>query len=206
MRETTVRGPAIDLSEFERRLRGPERNAGKRRRSAERTRPADAWRRCGGDRRPLRAVSWPNRAPPGRAFRGPARLLRRRAARGRGAAALSRSPLMRRRRSPPIPSEPDYHQAQPATPSRTPRPPMSRPIMAPRAAWSDDAQYLDYGQADDGYGEPEARGPRSWLRPWHAVVAHRASSPSPASAWPSGIAAASDARGKSRRSTRRRVR
>jgi hypothetical protein len=36
--------------------------------------------------------------------------------------------------------------------------------------WSDDSQYLDYGQSDEDYEDPHG-GWRSWFRPWHAVVA-----------------------------------
>ncbi|PPD11347.1 MAG: sporulation protein, partial [Methylocystis sp.] len=38
------------------------------------------------------------------------------------------------------------------------------------AGWSDDSQYLDYGQSDEDYEDPHG-GWRSWFRPWHAVVA-----------------------------------
>ncbi|MBM3578278.1 MAG: SPOR domain-containing protein [Alphaproteobacteria bacterium] len=163
MRETSARGPAVDLGEFERRLRGSERKS-----------HVDD---------PLselaRLVHGENSAsdPYGRIL-----------AEARGARAQAGELRGSYDAAPPVASEPGYYPEpsieQPLEPSYPldadyrDLPPGydhqhaggGEAYYEAEAGWSEDSQYLDYGRDDEayqGYGQSW----RSWFRPWHAVVA-----------------------------------
>lgn len=164
MREPNVRGPAIDLGEFERRLRGPERKA-----------PVAA--------DPLselaRLMDGEQAAddPYGRILADPR------------ATRAPESALRGSLDAPPLPPEPRLHAEMPRHHAEAPRVepgyappsyPQEQAVYAEPADaaypgaegnWSDDSQYLDYGEDEDGRYEEERRGFRRWFRPWHAVAA-----------------------------------
>ncbi len=163
MRETSVRGPAIDLGEFERRLRGPER-------APQAEDPLSELARLvhGGDRAATDPYS---------------QILAARDARAQAAELRGSYDA-----APPVAAEPPYYPepsmeqplepAYPVDPDYRDLPPGYSPQQAAgyesayqeaEAGWSDDSQYLDYGQSDEYY--EESHGWRSWFRPWHAVVA-----------------------------------
>lgn len=166
MRESTVRGPAVDLSEFERRLRGPERK------SAERTDPLGELARLM-QRGEAAAVA----DPYSQILAEPARQRPRmppqpqadvglRGAIPPGAPELVAEPRY---------AEPRYAEPQPHPPVHAePAYPQEEQYQGAEGGWSED-QYLDYGQtAEDDVGyEEQPTGLRRWLklRPWHAVAA-----------------------------------
>lgn len=169
MRETPVRGPAIDLGEFERRLRGPERKA------ASAADPlSELARLMQGEDAAATADPYSRILAEPRTARAPSVDLRGSYDAAPPVAAEPPYYPESAYEAPPEPAyamEPDYHQAQPGYGEPQAEAAYESAYQGAEGGWSDDAQCLDYGQEDDGYGEPEARGPRSWLRPWHAVVA-----------------------------------
>ncbi|HEY8126237.1 MAG TPA: SPOR domain-containing protein [Methylocystis sp.] len=163
MRETSVRGPAIDLGEFERRLRGPERAPHVEDPLSELARLVH-----GED---------PAAADPYSQILAEARDARAHAAELRGSYDAAPpvaaeppyypEPSMEQPLEPAYPVDPDYRDAPPGySPQQAGY--ESAPYGA-EAGWSDDSQYLDYGQSDEDYDD--RHGWRSWFRPWHAVVA-----------------------------------
>ncbi|OAI24602.1 hypothetical protein A1351_17755 [Methylosinus sp. R-45379] len=175
MREATARGPSIDISEFERRLRGGEPQENQPGRSEAKSDPlAELARLLHGDETAGAAD------PYGRVFadqqrREPAVSQRDRdvfdTAELRGALPpVSPSPMSPSPLSPPPLSPAAQQQSQ------------SDDYYAVRSpgegqwAHQDQQDYLDYGVEDEPYDEPrERRGffgaLRDRLRPWHAVVA-----------------------------------
>jgi cell division septation protein DedD len=164
MRETSVRGPAIDLGEFERRLRGArapqvEDTLGELARldHGENTAATDPYGRI------LAAPHDP---------RIPASELR-----GSYDAA------------PPVAAEPSYYpepsieqppeRAYSVDPAFQDMPQGHEPrqdayetgYYGAESSWSDDSQFLDYGPEEGEYEAPYKSGWRSWFRPWHAVDA-----------------------------------
>lgn len=176
MRESTMRGPAVDLGEFERRLRAPERKAAagqadplselaRLMQGEDAAKVADPYSRILAPepraKRP-QAPAWPA-APQAESYAGDLR-----------GSLDAPTPAV-------APEQRHYDAQEPAYQDVYAEAPYQEPGYASEAAyhgaeggWSDDAQYLDYGQtADDGGYEEE---PRGWsrflkLRPWHAVVA-----------------------------------
>ncbi|MBG0797150.1 SPOR domain-containing protein [Methylocystis sp. L43] len=174
MRETSVRGPAIDLGEFERRLRGPERAPQVEDPLSELARLVQGQDHVAAD--------------PYSQILAEARDARVQAAELRGSYDAA----------PPVAAEPPYYPepsleqplepAYPVDPDYRDLPPGYSPQQGAgyeptyqgagyesayheaQAGWSDDSQYLDYGQSDEDYEDPHG-GWRSWFRPWHAVVA-----------------------------------
>ena len=164
MRETSVRGPAIDLGEFERRLRGPERAPQVDDPLSELARLVQGQDHAAAD--------------PYSQILAEARDARVQAAELRGSYDAA----------PPVAAEPPYYPepsmeqplepAYPVDPDYRDLPPSYNAQQAgyepahygAEAGWSDDSQYLDYGQSDEDYEDPHG-GWRSWFRPWHAVVA-----------------------------------
>jgi hypothetical protein len=165
MRETSVRGPAIDLGEFERRLRGPQR-------------PAQAADPLSELARLVHGEEAQASDPYGRIL-AEARDAQAEAAQLRGSYDAA----------PPVAAEPPYYPqpsmdqplepAYPVDPDYRDLPPGYDPqqgtgydtaYYGAESGWSDDAQYLDYGQSDEQY-EDRYGGWRSSFRPWHAVVA-----------------------------------
>lgn len=161
MRESNVRGPAIDLGEFERRLRGPERKAAgtadplselARLMQGEEAAEADLYSR-------ILAEPRLQQPPP-----QPAPL------RGSLDAPPPQPPAPPRRYEEPPPvdprgyEEPVYAQEEAVYAERD-----ATAYHGAEGGWTDDSQYLDYGADDDRYDEP--RGFRRWFRPWHAVTA-----------------------------------
>lgn len=165
MRETSARGPAIDLGEFERRLRGSERRS-----NAE---------------NPLSELARLDHGADSGATDPYSRIL-----------AESRDPRIQPPdlrgsydAAPPVAAEPAYYpepsveQAperrysagsdyQETAPGHEPQEEVyETEYYGAEANWSDDSQFLDYGQEDGDYEESREGGWRSWLRPWHAVVA-----------------------------------
>jgi hypothetical protein len=174
MREATNRGAAIDLSEFERRMRGPE--AAKRAADplselarimeGEDAAQADPFGSMFTAPRPVHPepVS-PRRTPKIKEDIFSAEL--------RG--TMDHAPSVE-----PHAHDPYTNYAyDPQVAPHAPVPPQGRPMEpAPEPQWSDDPNaYLDYGPEGEeaGYGaQPEqAEGGRRWLniRPWHAVAA-----------------------------------
>jgi hypothetical protein len=165
MRETSARGPAIDLGEFERRLRGSERKP-------QVDDPLSELARLVHGESPVASD------PYGRILADP-RDIRIQAAELRGSHDAA----------PPVAAEPGYypepsieHPREPAYavgPEYRDLPPGYAPQHAggeeayygAETGWSEDSQYLDYGQGDEGYEGSYGDGWRSWFRPWHAVVA-----------------------------------
>lgn len=183
MREDTVRGPAIDLGEFERRLRGPDK------------------RRVGDDplselARLMDSYEGANADPYGRILAEPESPARAPAVELRGSydaappaadeaphyeaahydPAHYHEPAFDAAAEPAYPDERDYYQAQ-ADGRYYAEPPVEAPAYDPayhggaEGGWTDDSQYLDYGQAEEEYEQDEPRRLGGWLRPWHAVVA-----------------------------------
>ncbi|MBM3563076.1 MAG: SPOR domain-containing protein [Alphaproteobacteria bacterium] len=165
MRETPARGPSIDLGEFERRLRGSERKPRVDDTLSELARLDHG--AAGETTDPYSRILAEPREP-----RAPAPNLR-----GSYDAA------------PPVAAEPSYYE-EPSIEqllqraySHGPNEQEARPGQQPHAGgyetgdyeadanWNDDSQFLDYGQEDGEYEESYGGGWRSWLRPWHAVVA-----------------------------------
>lgn len=168
MREATARGPSIDITEFERRLRGAE--PANEKHAADPL--AELARLLHGDE------AEPSADPYGRVFEAD----RRRAeTRGRPAAPPA----------PPPPSAPayhdDYHSAElrgslPPQPAVDPQSYHYPADQAAQADWShhESQDYLDYGAEADAYDqyeqyeEEEPQGffakLKSKLRPWHAVA------------------------------------
>jgi hypothetical protein len=165
MRETSVRGPAIDLGEFERRLRGPQR-------------PAQAADPLSELARLVHGEEAQASDPYGRIL-AETRDAHAEAAQLRGSYDAA----------PPVAAEPPYYPqpsmdqplepAYPVDPDYRDLPPGYDPqqgtaydpaYYGAESGWSDDAQYLDYGQSDEHY-EDRYGGWRSRFRPWHAVVA-----------------------------------
>lgn len=166
MRETSVRGPAIDLGEFERRLRGPQHRPGSEDPFSELARLV----RRGEDS----AASDPYDGMLAEPYDAQAPDLR-----GSYDAA------------PPVAAEapyyPDHAFEQPVEqysvdPNYRDAPQTYDPdavgeagyeagAYGAEAGWGDDAQYLDYGQDVEEYDDSLEGGWKSWFRPWHAVVA-----------------------------------
>ncbi|WP_442754033.1 SPOR domain-containing protein [Methylocystis sp. JAN1] len=174
MRESSVRGPAIDLSEFERRMRGgePPKAAPKADPLSELARlmqgeqaEADPFRELLPDPRAQRAAP---PAPPASAWD----------ARLRGSYDAP----------PPLPPEPaahydDSHQHYAehdaaygqdqgyAEHGYADRQYDAAYHGGAEGGWGDDAQYLDYGAEDGLDGDGRGGGIRKLLRPWHAAAA-----------------------------------
>ena len=157
MRENTVRGPAIDLGEFERRLRGPER------------RPADS---VDAKADPLSELA--------RLMQGEEAVEADPYSRILADSRAARAPTPELRPSyEPQPDPRQYVEAprvDPAYPQQGYAPQQAGYADQPEptyqgaeGSWGDDSQYLDYGAEDDGrYDEP--RGFRRFLKPWHVVA------------------------------------
>ncbi|WP_424362798.1 SPOR domain-containing protein [Methylocystis parvus] len=181
MRESSVRGPAIDLSEFERRMRGgePPKAAPKADPLSELARlmqgepaEADPYRELLPDPRPQRAA--PQAQP---ASSWDAHL--------RGSYDAP----------PPVPSEPaphyddshghqhyaehnvaygqDHGHAEHGYSEHGYSDQQYDQAYhgGAEGGWGDDAQYLDYGDEDGLEGDERGAGIRKYLRPWHAVAA-----------------------------------
>lgn len=166
MRETSVRGPAIDLGEFERRLRGAKQPA-----SPDEELLGELARLVNGDDA---AAS----DPYGRIL-AEARDPRAQDADFRGSYDGA----------PPVSAEPPFY------PEPSMEQPLERAFSVgpddhglpqghdpqqgayetdyygSEANWSEDSAYLDYGHDDGDYDSHDEGGWRSWFRPWHAVVA-----------------------------------
>lgn len=166
MRETSVRGPAIDLGEFERRLRGAKQ-------------PASADDDLLGELARLVHGEDPAATDPYGQILAKSHDPRAQASDLRGSydAAPAVAP------EPPFYPEPAIEQPLARTYSAGPGDQVLPPSHDPQQAayetgyyegdanWSEDSAYLDYGH-DDGEYEPQYDGGwRSWFRPWHAVVA-----------------------------------
>lgn len=159
MREPGVRGPAVDLGEFERRLRAPERKG------------------AGGDplselARLIQAEERPAADPYSRILAEPAQARE---------ASVDPRPELRAELRPSLRGsydaepEPQYADEHPgyfepavehdeyAAEHREPQ----AEYHGEEGRWNEDAQYLDYGEESERYEEPRAR---SWFRPWHAVA------------------------------------
>lgn len=166
MRETSVRGPAIDLGEFERRLRGAQK------------RPAPDDELLGELARLVHGEDQAAADPYGRILAEPHD-------------SRAQAPYLRGAydAAPAVTAEPPYYP-EPSMEQPLERaysvglddqdlPPGHEPQQAgyetdyygAEANWSEDAQYLDYGHDDGGYEAQYEGGWRSWFRPWHAVVA-----------------------------------
>lgn len=179
MRESSVRGPAIDLSEFERRMRGgePPKAAPKADPLSELARlmqgepaEADPYRELLPD---PRARSAPPPAPPPSSWD----------AHLRGSYDAP----------PSVPPEPPSHyddgRQRYAEHDAAYAQDQSHADHAysehgysdqqydsayhggAEGGWGDDAQYLDYGAEDGPEGDERGRGIHKYLRPWHAVAA-----------------------------------
>lgn len=152
MRDTTVRGPAIDLGEFERRLRGPERKAG------------DASDPLSELARLMQGEEDVSADPYDRILANPSAARAQDAAlRGSLDAPESRrlddSPRVGNARAEPVFAEESILYAEQSGADHD----------GAEGGWTDDTQYLDYGAEDDSrYDEP--RGLRRWLRPWPVVA------------------------------------
>jgi hypothetical protein len=176
MRESSVRGPAIDLSEFERRMRGgepPPKAAPKADPLSELARlmqggqpEPDPFRELLPDPRAQRAAAPP---PPVAEPAWDGNL--------RGSFE----------EPPPVPPEPGHYDAgqhyypepEPVYEQQTEtyqEPTYDNPQFdaafpgGADGSWTDDSQYLDYGAEDAQDGEGRG-GVRGMLRPWHAVAA-----------------------------------
>lgn len=172
MREATARGPSIDITEFERRLRGAE--PGKEKRSADPL--AELARLLHGEEGETAAD------PYGRVFSADQR-----------SAEAPRRPAAQPAPPPPVAPayhEPAYHDEYHAAELRGSLPP--QPTVDPQAhyhypadqtadaGWShhESQDYLDYGLEPDAYDQyEEEEAPRGFfstlkskLRPWHAVA------------------------------------
>jgi hypothetical protein len=167
MRESSVRGPAIDLSEFERRMRGgePPKAAPKADPLSELARlmqgeaaEADPFRELLPDPRAQRA------APPPPAPEWDAHL--------RGSYDAP----------PPIPPEPRHydesqqhyvaHDAAYQDQGYADQQYDAAYHGGAEGGWADDSQYLDYGAEEPlEDGDEKGAGIRKFLRPWHAVAA-----------------------------------
>lgn len=166
MRESTVRGPAVDLGEFERRLRAPERRAPEKAdplgelarlmQQGEAAAVADPYSQI---------LAEPARPRP-RIPVQPQADVGLRGAIPPGAPELVAEPRY---------AEPHAHAQMQSHAHPEPAYPDSEPAYhGAEGGWSED-QYLDYGETaeeDIGYDEPQT-GLRRWLklRPWHAVAA-----------------------------------
>lgn len=168
MRESSVRGPAVDLSEFERRMRGGEAP-----KVAPKSDPLSELAR-------LMQGETPEPDPFRELLPDP------RAQRQAPAAAPEWDPHLRGSfEPPPIPPEPRhydeaghpyvapdaaYHAQDYAAEQDYPEQPYDAAYHGgAEGGWAEDAQYLDYGAEE----APEAgrAAKRSFLRPWHAVAA-----------------------------------
>jgi hypothetical protein len=164
MRETSVRGPAIDLGEFERRLRGPERAPQAEDPLSELARLVQGQDHAAAD--------------PYSQILAEARDARVQAAELRGSYDAAPpvaaeppyypEPSMEQPLEPAYPVDPDYRDLPPGYSAQQAG--YDPAHYGAEAGWSDDSQYLDYGQSDEDYEDPHG-GWRSWFRPWHAVVA-----------------------------------
>lgn len=164
MRETSVRGPAIDLGEFERRLRGPERAPQVEDPLSELARLVQGQDQVAAD--------------PYSQILAEARDARVQAAELRGSYDAAPpvaaeppyypEPSMEQPLEPAYPVDPDYRDLPPGYSAQQAG--YDPAHYGAEAGWSDDSQYLDYGQSDEDYEDPHG-GWRSWFRPWHAVVA-----------------------------------
>ncbi|MBI1981616.1 MAG: SPOR domain-containing protein [Methylocystis sp.] len=165
MRETSARGPAIDLGEFERRLRGPERKP-----------PVD---------NPLSELARLDHGQDRGATDPYSQIL----AESRDSRVQPSDLRGSYDAAPPLSAEAPYHPE----PSMEQVPERAYSVGADyqdmpqgyepqqgayeagyyegEANWSDESQFLDYGQEDGEYEDSYAGGWRSWFRPWHAVVA-----------------------------------
>lgn len=181
MRENTVRGPAVDLGEFERRLRGPEKKrVADEDPLSELARLMDNYEASAAD--PYGRIL----AEPEAAARAPAVELRGSYDAAPPVAdeashydpahydpAAYHEPAFDAAPEPVYPDERDYYQAQ----AQYAEPQLEAPAYDPayhggaEGGWSDDSQYLDYGESDEDYEQAEPRRLGGWLRPWHAVVA-----------------------------------
>lgn len=181
MRESTVRGPAVDLGEFERRLRGPER------RGPEKSDPlselarlmqqhegaaADPYSELLADPRVARAPAPPVAPAPAWDAAGSEGL------RGSYDEAPAVAPEPRHYEDaaydapgyPPQDYQQQHYEQQPAAPAY-PDPYAGAAYPGAEGGWTDDAQYLDYGAEEEPPYEQERGGLRRWLRPWHAIAA-----------------------------------
>lgn len=179
MRESTVRGPAVDLGEFERRLRGPERTGqGKADPLSELARlmegreaaETDPYSQILADPRAARAPAPPPVEPswdaPQHGLRGSYD----------EAPAIAPEP---RHYADAAHGEQAYHDAvyqqEHAYHQQAPAPAYpdqyGTPYSGAEGGWSDDSQYLDYGADEEPQYEEERGGWRRHLRPWHAIAA-----------------------------------
>jgi len=164
MRETSVRGPAIDLGEFERRLRGPERAPQVEDPLSELARLVQGQDHVAAD--------------PYSQILAEARDARVQAAELRGSYDAAPpvaaeppyypEPSMEQPLEPAYPVDPDYRDLPPGYSAQQAG--YDPAHYGAEAGWSDDSQYLDYGQSEEDFEDPHG-GWRSWFRPWHAVVA-----------------------------------
>ncbi len=167
MRETSVRGPAIDLGEFERRLRGAQQQhpspdddlLGELARLVHGEDPAaaDPYSRI------LEELHDPRvEAPDLRASYD-------------AAPAVSAEPPHYIEPSVEQPLDRAYSAGgapdQDPTPSDEQQAAYETAYYGAEGNWSEDSAYLDYGHDEGDYEAPYESGWRSWLRPWHAVVA-----------------------------------
>lgn len=166
MRETSVRGPAIDLGEFERRLRGAQ----------QRPSPDDDLL---GELARLVHDEHPAATDPYGRILAESHDPRAQAPDLRGSYDAA----------PPVSAEPPYYpepsaerpleRAYSAGPHDQDLPPSHEQqqgayetgYYGAEGNWSEDSQYLDYGHDDGEYEAQYEGGWRSWFRPWHAVVA-----------------------------------
>jgi hypothetical protein len=199
MRESSVRGPAVDLTEFERRVRnGDVSPAPKGSRLSELARlrqgetEADPYSRILPDPRTARAAPPP--LPPAPkwdgALRGsydPARAEPRFDAHGRkppyapqAEPAYPELPYAEPAYAEqPYPEQPyadqGYHEQGYANADYAQHPDYGRheqpPLGGADGGWQDDSQYLDYGDEPAGTAPGAGAGLRRYVKPWHAAAA-----------------------------------
>jgi len=162
MRETSVRGPAIDLGEFERRLRGPQHRPGSEDPFSELARLV---------RREDHAAPDPYEGMLAEPHDAQAPDLR---GSYDAAPAVAAEPPYYPENSYEQPVEhysvdPNYADAPPTYDQHAVG--YETGGYGAEAGWSDDSQYLDYGQDGEEYDDSLDAGWKSWFRPWHAVVA-----------------------------------
>lgn len=177
MRESTVRGPAVDLGEFERRLRGPERTG------AEKADPLSELARLMEGREAAEADPYSHiladprpQTPP---HADPSWDAQHAGLRGSYDAAPPVSPEPRHfddahgdaaYADAAYHHEPAYQHHEAAAPAYPDQ--HAAGYHGAEGGWADDTQYLDYGSDDEPMeAEREPGGIRRYLRPWHAVAA-----------------------------------
>ncbi len=166
MRETSVRGPAIDLGEFERRLRGAQQ------------RPAQGDDLLGELARLVHGED-PAAADPYSRILAESHDPRSQASDLRGSydaapdvsaeAPYYPEPAVEQRLERAYSVGPDDHELPPSHEQQQGA--HETVYYGAETNWSEDSQYLDYGHDDGEYEAQYDGGWRSWFRPWHAVVA-----------------------------------